>query len=85
MSRIGTSSGSSPSSFRKAAVWACVGAVAAFFGFIHAGQITPAGGRYDIGWATGWRWSVGYLLCAGFLLLMHYWSRSDAPEEAAGR
>ena len=43
--------------FRRAAAWALIGAVAAFFGFVHAGSITPAGGLYDIGWATGWRWA----------------------------
>lgn len=56
--------------FRRAAVWALVGAVAAFFGFVHAGLITPAGGLYDIGWATGWRWSIGYLMCAAFFLVV---------------
>jgi AGZA family xanthine/uracil permease-like MFS transporter len=56
--------------FRRAATWALIGAVAAFFGFIHAGSITPAGGVYDIGWATGWRWGVGYVLCAAFFLVV---------------
>ena len=50
--------------FRVAAVWAAIGAVIAFFGFVHAGSLTPAGGMYDIGWASGWRWSVGYAACA---------------------
>ena len=56
--------------FRRAAGWAAVGAVAAFFGFVHAGSLTPAGGLYDIGFGTGWRWSIGYLLCGGFFLAM---------------
>ena len=56
--------------FRRAAGWAAIGAVAAFFGFVHAGSITPAGGLYQIGWATGWRWAVGYLLCALFFLIV---------------
>ena len=56
--------------FRRAAGWAAVGAAAAFFGFVHAGSITPAGGLYDIGFGTGWRWSIGYLLCGGFFLAM---------------
>ena len=56
--------------FRSAAMWAIIGAAAAFFGFVHAGWITPAGGLYDIGWATGWPWSVGYVLCALFFLLV---------------
>jgi AGZA family xanthine/uracil permease-like MFS transporter len=56
--------------FRRAAVWALIGAVAAFFGFVHAGTITPAGGLYEIGFGTGWRWATGYVLCALFFLLM---------------
>jgi len=56
--------------FRRAAGWAAIGATAAFFGFVHAGSLTPAGGVYDIGIGTGWRWSVGYLLCAVFFLVV---------------
>src|SRR5262249_38711034 len=71
--------------FALAALWMLVGAVAAFFGFIHAGHSSPAGGLYDIGWATGWRWSLGYALCAGFFALMHLWARKHPavgrPEE----
>ncbi|MGH7786072.1 MAG: hypothetical protein ACRERC_04350, partial [Candidatus Binatia bacterium] len=60
--------------FRRATGWAVVGAIAAFFGFIHAGAITPAGGVYDIGIATGWRWAVGYLLCGLFFLAVERWT-----------
>jgi AGZA family xanthine/uracil permease-like MFS transporter len=56
--------------FRPAATWAMVGAVAAFFGFVHVGTLTPAGGVYHIGWATGWRWAIGYVLCAAFFLVV---------------
>jgi adenine/guanine/hypoxanthine permease len=56
--------------FRVAAVWALIGAVVAFFGFVHAGSLTPAGGMYDIGWASGWRWSVGYAACALFFVFV---------------
>lgn len=56
--------------FRTAAIWAVIGAVAAFFGFVHAGSLTPAGGMYDIGFASGWRWSVGYVACAAFFLFV---------------
>jgi len=62
--------------FVHAAAWALIGATLAFFGFVHAGTLTPAGGTYEIGWAIGWRWSAGYGLCAGFFLLMHLWTRS---------
>jgi AGZA family xanthine/uracil permease-like MFS transporter len=60
--------------FSRAAQWAGVGAVASFFGFIHAGHVTQAGSVYDIGWAIGWKWTVGYALCAGFFLLMQLWT-----------
>jgi AGZA family xanthine/uracil permease-like MFS transporter len=56
--------------YRRAAAWGIVGAVAAFFGFVHAGSLTPAGAIYDIGFGTGWRWSIGYVLCALFFLLV---------------
>jgi len=56
--------------FRRAAVWALIGAVAAFFGFVHAGTLTPAGGLYTIGFGSGWPWATGYLACALFFLLM---------------
>lgn len=52
--------------FRAAAAWAAIGGGIAFFGFIHAGSLTPAGARYEIGWATGWRWALGYAACALF-------------------
>jgi AGZA family xanthine/uracil permease-like MFS transporter len=61
--------------FPQAAVWVLIGAVLSFFGFIHAGTLTPAGGTYDLGWATGWRWATGYVLCAAFFGLMWLWSR----------
>ncbi len=60
--------------FRRAAAWALIGAVAAFFGFVHAGAITPAGAVYEIGVATGWRWTVGYVLCAAFFLAVERWT-----------
>jgi len=61
--------------FLRAAAWVGIGAVFSFFGFMHAGTMTPAGGVYDIGLGTGWQWSVGYLLCGGFFVAMHYWVR----------
>jgi hypothetical protein len=54
-----------------------VGAVAAFFGFVHAGSMTPAGSVYDIGFGTGWRWAIGYSLCALFFLLVEGWLRES--------
>ncbi len=56
----------------RAAAWAAVGAVAAFFGFIHAGRLTASGALYDIGFGTGWRWAAGYALVGVFLFTMHH-------------
>lgn len=61
--------------FTAAAIWALVGAVASFFGFSHAGSLTPSGGRYDIGWATGWKWAAGYAMCALFIFFLGIWAR----------
>lgn len=67
--------------FTRAAIWALIGAVAAFFGFIHAGTLTPAGGVYDIGWATGWKWALGYVLCAAFFAAMQLWANATEQSE----
>ncbi len=56
--------------FERAAYWALAGAMLSFFGFIHAGRLGPAGGEFEIGFASGWRWSVGYALAAAFFALM---------------
>ncbi|HEY8514459.1 MAG TPA: NCS2 family permease [Candidatus Binatia bacterium] len=56
--------------FRTAAVWALIGATIAFFGFVHAGSLTPSGGTYDIGFASGWRWALGYVACGLFFLFV---------------
>ena len=61
--------------FLPAAAWALVGAVLSFFGFMHAGELGPAGGEFHIGLGTGWEWSVGYSLCAAFFALMHPWAK----------
>jgi AGZA family xanthine/uracil permease-like MFS transporter len=66
--------------FLAASAWAVAGAAVAFFGFVHAGTLTStAGATYDIGWAAGWRWSVGYLLCAAFFAVMHLWAGRPRP------
>ena len=70
--------------FRQAATWMLLGAGLSFFGFIHAGHLTSAGAVYEIGLGTGWRWSVGYLLCALFFALTGAWARRsgqlDTPD-----
>ena len=59
--------------FDKAALFMLVGAAFAFFGFIHAGQLTAAGAVYHIGWAQGAPWAAGYALCALFFYLTGRW------------
>jgi len=52
--------------FGRAAYWVLAGAGFSFFGFIHAGHLGPGGGEFEIGFGTGWRWAIGYLMCAAF-------------------
>jgi len=63
--------------FVRAAVWAFVAGVLAFFGFVHAGGVTPAGGVYDLGFGTGWQWAVGYVLCGAFFALASTFARGE--------
>ena len=57
------------------------GAALAFFGFIHAGTLSPAGGVYTIGWARGTTWAIGYLLSAGFFALTAWWVQISGQSE----
>ncbi len=66
--------------FRLAVVWALVGAAASLVGFIHTGVLTPAGVVPDIGFGTGWRWSIGYLLCALFFAAVAWSSQRSTSE-----
>jgi AGZA family xanthine/uracil permease-like MFS transporter len=59
--------------FKQAATFMLIGAVFAFFGFIHAGELTAAGALYHIGWASGTPWAVGYAACALFFALTGKW------------
>lgn len=56
--------------FRHAALWTGLGALFSFFGFMHAGHMTPSGAAYDIGLGTGWRWALGYAVTAAFFLVV---------------
>jgi AGZA family xanthine/uracil permease-like MFS transporter len=68
--------------FGAATRFMLVGAVLAFFGFIHAGTLSAAGGIYTIGWATGWPWAIGYALAAGFFALTGAWVRASGQSES---
>ena len=63
--------------FKQASVWMGVGAIAAFFGFIHAGYLGPSGGVYTIGFGTGSKWAIAYFLCAVFFVLVGIWARKS--------
>jgi AGZA family xanthine/uracil permease-like MFS transporter len=68
--------------FAAATRFMLVGAALAFFGFIHAGSLSAAGGIYHIGWATGWPWAIGYALAAAFFALTGVWVRKSGQSEA---
>ncbi len=59
----------------QAAAWMGVGAVMAFFGFIHAGKISVEGGLYSLGFATGAKWAAGYALTAAFFMIVSHVNR----------
>ena len=63
-----------------AARFMVIGAVLSFFGFIHAGTLSPAGGVYVIGFGTGATWAIGYALCAGFFALTAVWVQRTGQE-----
>ncbi len=56
--------------FRRAAGWLGLGAALAFFGFVHAGSLGPGGPITALGLGSGWRWALGYGLCALFCLTL---------------
>lgn len=64
----------------QAGVWMGVGAVMAFFGFIHAGEITVSGNLYSLGFAEGARWAAGYALAAVFLMIVSHINQKSGGE-----
>lgn len=69
--------------FGQATTWMLVGAALSFVGFVHAGQLSPAGGLYTIAFGVGWKWSLGYLLAAAFFWLTGRWVRMTRQERVA--
>jgi adenine/guanine/hypoxanthine permease len=63
--------------FRAATRFMLVGAVLSFFGFIHAGTLSPAGGVYAIAPGAGAKWTIGYVLSAGFFALTGWWVKKS--------
>ena len=58
--------------FRRAALWAFVGAVLAWFGLIHAYAYTPGDTVLDFGWGTGAEWAFAYAICGGLLMAVPF-------------
>lgn len=54
----------------QAAAWMGAGAVMAFFGFMHVGEISVEGNLYSLGFAAGARWAAGYALAAAFFMIV---------------
>ncbi len=61
--------------FFRASIWALVGSVCAFVGFIHAFQITPGGVIPLIGWGAASGYAGNYLLIAGLFLFVHVYRK----------
>ena len=62
----------------QAAAWMGVGAVMAFFGFIHVGEISVEGVLYSLGFATGAKWAAGYALTAVFFMIVSRVNRKSS-------
>jgi len=58
-----------------------LGAALSFFGFIHAGTLSPAGGVYVISAGSGASWAIGYALCAAFFALTALWVKRSGQEQ----
>lgn len=69
----------------QAAAWMGAGAVMAFFGFIHAGELSVKGNLYSLGFATGdRRRAVGYALSAAFFTIIFYVNRRNDADTSLG-
>ncbi len=63
-----------------AAAWMGTGAIMAFFGFIHAGEISVEGSLYSLGFGTGAKWAVGYALTALFFVIVSLYSNQSSGD-----
>ena len=64
----------------QAAAWMGAGAVMAFFGFMHVGEISVEGNLYSLGFATGARWAAGYALAAAFFMIVSRVNRGSCGD-----
>jgi len=67
---------------RRAAAWMAVAGVLAWLGFIHAGDLGPAGAKMALGPGAGAPWAWGYLGTAGVFWLVARWGRPPATTGA---
>jgi len=70
--------------FRAAAVWMATGAVLAGVGFIHTGELGPAGARMVLEPGAGVPWALGYLGTSLVFLLVGRYGRVPAPTSDPG-
>ena len=68
--------------FARGAVFLMIAAVLSFFGFIHAGSLTPAGGHYVLAPGAGSLWALAYAACACFLLAIGRWVKRSGQAQA---
>ena len=67
--------------FLKAAMTACIAAVLAFIGLIHAYEITNDGIISPFSLGAGSSWAIAYFVCALFLLGFHVYIRKWPQED----
>ena len=65
---------------RRAAVWLAIGGGLSLFGLMHGGRATPSGVVAELGWIVGWKPALGYLLVAGFALLVSVRKGSEGDD-----
>jgi len=66
--------------FGKAAIWSSIAALLAWVGLIHSYDWTVADTVINLGWGTGDRWAVGYLLVT--LVLLYAWWQKPLPHQS---
>jgi len=66
--------------FLKAALWAVVAAMLAYFGLIHAYDLTPAGVQNRFGPGAAIDFALAYLGAALLLAALHLYHRNHGDE-----
>lgn len=63
--------------FRRAALWSLVASVCAWFGLIHAYEITAVGVRPVVGWGVAKMFAANYFLFSAFFAILALWCRTE--------